>query len=533
MPLLRAIATVGGFTLVSRVTGFLRDVLIAALLGAGPVADAFFVAFKLPNFFRRLTAEGSLTVAFVPLYAGLLETEGPAAARRFAAEVLAVLAAGLAAFSAAMIVAMPWVMLVLAPGFVETPERFDLAVQFTRVTFPYLPLISLVALFGGMLNSHDRFAAMASAPILLNLILIAAMTVTWRLLDAAPADADAARVEMGNALAWGVAAAGLAQFLWLVEACRREGILPRPGWPRWSRRVGELLRLMGPAMLGAGVIQVNLLIDVILASTLPTGSISYLYYADRVNQLPLGVVGVAIGTALLPAISRQVRRGDTASAVETTNRGLEIGLLLTLPAALGLAVLAEPIIAVLFERGAFDAAARQAAAAAMVAYAFGLPAFVLVKVFQPGFFAAKDTATPVKIAVVAVLLNLVLNLILMQVLAHVGLALATAIASWANAAMLALVLRRRGRFRLDRRLLSRGPRILAAAMAMAVALWVADDAADAWLGPTGWSGSLVAAGVLFGLIAMAVVVHFGAATLLGATAPREVVAALRRPGPTR
>lgn len=528
MPLLRAIATVGGFTLVSRLTGFLRDVLIAAMLGAGPVADAFFVAFKLPNFFRRLTAEGSLTVAFVPLYAGLLETDGPEVAREFAREVLAVLAAGLTAFSAAMILAMPWVMVVLAPGFIDTPERFDLAVEFTRVTFPYLPLISLVALFGGMLNSHDRFAAMASAPILLNLILVAALLTAWATLDGVPGIDREARVEIGVALSWGVAVAGLAQFLWLVEACRREGILPRPAWPRWTKRVAELLRLMGPAMLGAGVIQVNLLIDVILASTLPTGSISFLYYADRVNQLPLGVVGVAIGTALLPAISRQVRRGDDAGAIDTTNRGLEIGLLLTLPAALGLAVLADPIIAVLFERGAFDGIARQAAAAALIAYAAGLPAFVLVKIFQPGFFAAKDTATPVKIAIVAVAINVVLNLLLMQVLAHVGLALATAISSWANAAMLAAVLARRGRFAIDARLRRMAPRLLLAALMMAAVVWLAGDRVSVMLGGD-WSGSLRGAGALLGLIALAVVVHFGAAMMLGAANPREMLAALRRP----
>lgn len=518
MSLIRAAATVGSFTMISRVTGFVRDVLIAAILGAGPVADAFFVAFKLPNFFRRLTAEGSFTVAFVPLFAGTLEADGVAAAKRFASDVLAMMCAALLALTLAMELTMPWVMHVLAPGFVATPDRFALAVDLTRITFPYLPLISLVALYGGILNSIDRFAAMASAPILLNLILIGAMV------------GFADRLETpGHVLAWGVAAAGLAQLIWLIMAARREGWTLTLRLPKATPGVRKLFRLMLPAMLGAGVMQINLLIDMVLASTLPLGSISFLYYADRVNQLPLGVIGVAIGTALLPMLSRQWRSGDGAAALETQNRALEFGALLTVPAAVGIGVLATPIITVLFERGAFEATDTAATAAAMIAFAGGLPAFVLVKVLQPGFFAREDTRTPVKVAAAAVVLNLVLNLILMQYLAHVGLALATAISSWMNGLVLARLLGRSGAFHLDARNRKRLPRILLAAILMGGMLYGARRLIESEALPLEFTG-LAGIVPLIGLIALALGVYFGTATLFGALRFSELKASLRRRG---
>ena len=515
MSLTRAIATVGGFTLISRVTGFVRDILIAALLGAGPVADAFFVAFKLPNFFRRLTGEGALTVAFVPMFAGSLEADGRKAAVDFAAEVQAVLLAVLLAFLLAIEVAMPWAMLVLAPGFADEPERFVLAVELTRITFPYLPLISLVALWGGILNSLDRFWAMAAAPILLNLVLIAALVLA------------AGRAETpGHALAWGVALAGVVQALFLAEACRREGVLPRLRRPRLTPEVRRLLKLMLPAALGAGVVQVNLLVDVGLASLLPAGSVSFLYYADRVVQLPLGVVGVAIGTALLPMLARQVRSGNETEAAGTQNRAIEMGLLLTLPAAAALLVIADPLTAVLFERGRFAAADGDATAAAMAAFAAGLPAFVLIKAFQPGFFARRDTATPVKVAVVGVLANLAFNLVLMPLFAHVGIALATTLAAWLNAGLLGWLLMRRGHFRPDARLRRRALRIAAAAAAMAVAVWAAARGLEPWL----TAGSAEGVAALAAVIAVGLAVYTVAGTLLGAARPRELAAALRRRG---
>ena len=460
MNLFRAISTVGGYTMLSRILGFVRDILIATILGAGPVADAFFIAFKLPNFFRRLFAEGAFNAGFVPLFSDLLATKGPGPAKAFAEQALSVLLLTLFIFVTLAQITMPWVMQVLAPGFVGDPERFDLAVAFTRITFPYLLLISLVSLMGGILNSLQRFAAVAATPVLLNLCLIAAVTL---LAPHMPSP--------GHALAWGVAAAGVAQLIWLSVACHKAGMslyLPRP---RLTPKVRELLCLILPAALGAGVVQVNLVIDIILASLLPKGSVSFLFYADRLNQLPIGVVGVAVGTTILPLLSRLMAQKDQPGALHALNRAIELTLFLALPAMFAFLLLADELILTLFQRGQFDIAASRATAFALTAYAVGLPAYVLVKVLTPAFFARRDTRTPVLVGMVAVVANLILNLILMQFLAHAGLALATAIAAWLNIALLSWVLYRRGDLVPDPRLRQRLGRALAAALAMAGGLW--------------------------------------------------------------
>lgn len=475
MALLRAITTVGGYTGVSRVLGFVRDILIAAALGAGPVADAFFVAFKFPNFFRRLFAEGAFAAGFVPMFAGELAGVGRESAIRFAEQALAVLFYSLLAFVLLVEVAAPWLMYVLAPGFVGEPFKFSLAVEFVRVTFPYLLFIALVSLQGGILNSLDRFAAQAATPILLNLCMIGAI------LSYAPLKGLTGFQTAGHALAWGVAAAGAAQFLFLYAACRRAGVHLRLVRPRLTPMVKTLLKRILPVAIGAGVYQVSLVIDIVIASILPTGAVSYLYYADRVTQLPLGVVGVAVGTALLPLLSRHWREGREAAALHNQNRAMEFALLLTLPAAVALVILADPLIAALFQRGAFGPEQTLATSNALAAFACGLPAFVLIKVLVPAFFARGDTATPVKIGLVAVAMNLILNLALMIPLAHVGIALATTISSWLNAALLARALTRRGQFAADARLKSRLPRILAACAAMAVALILLSWALAPWL----------------------------------------------------
>jgi len=456
----RNVLTVGAWTAASRVLGFLRDIAIAARLGAGSEADAFFVALKLPNFFRRLFGEGAFAAAFVPLFASALASEGREAARRIAEGALSVMVAALAALTLAAILFMPQAMALLAPGFVDEPERFGLAVALTRITFPYLLLICVVALVSGVLNGLDRFGAAAAAPSLFNLCLIAG-------LFAAP------RLGLGGAegLAFGVAAAGVAQLVLVAGAVARAGMPLALPPPRLSPEVRTLLNRMVPGAIGAGVTQINLMIDVIIASLLPEGAIAFLYYADRVAQLPLGVIGTALGTALLPTLSRQVRLGEGARAGETQNRAIELALLLTLPAAAGLVAAALPIVSVLFERGAFGAEASDATARALAAYGFGLPAFVLVKVFAPGFFARGDTRTPVQVAVACVALNLVFNLALIRPLGHVGIAVATSLSAWANAGALAYLLRRQGRWREDRRLLSRGARIALAAAGMGLALW--------------------------------------------------------------
>ncbi|WP_430437540.1 murein biosynthesis integral membrane protein MurJ [Oceanibaculum nanhaiense] len=513
MSMLRHIATVGGYTLASRVTGFARDILIAALVGAGPVADAFFVAFKFPNFFRRLSGEGAFTIAFVPMVSGLLATQGRAAALDFAQRTLAVMAVVMLGFLAVMEAIMPWAMQVIAPGFVADPAKFDLAVDLARITFPYLPLISFVALIGGLLNATDRFAAMAAAPILLNICLILSLFALVPYADTP-----------GHALAWGVLVAGFVQFFFLLAAARHNGLPLRLVRPRLSPDIRKLFRLMLPAAVGAGVMQINLLVDVLLASLLPTGAISYLYYADRINQLPLGVVGIAIGTALLPLLSRQVKAGEDAAALVSQNRALEIALLLTLPATAGLVVLAGPIVEVLFQRGAFTAADAQATGLALAAYSLGLPAYVAVKVLAPGFYAREDTATPVKVAIAAMLANIVAGVVLMQFIAHVGLALATAFSSWLNVALLGTILARRGGFVPDARLRGRAWRILVACLVM-VGLLLAG--LEVWTLSQGMAPALRAA-VLAGLVAAGAVLYGIACQLTGAARWGELKGMLRR-----
>ena len=517
MRLLQSIATVGGFTLVSRVLGFLRDILIAAVLGAGAGADVFFVAFKLPNLFRRLFAEGAFSMAFVPMFAGRVESEGIRDAKIFAEAAFSVLFWVLLVFVVVVQIAMPLVMLGFAPGFVGDPGKFSLAVELTRITFPYLLFISLVSLMAGVLNSLGRFAAAAATPILLNLCLIGAI------LGLAPYMPSA-----GHALAWGVAGAGVVQFVWLYVACGRQGVWLKLPRPRLEPDVRDLMKRMAPVAVGAGIYQINLVIDTVIASLLPTGSISYLFYADRVNQLPLGVLGVAVGTALLPMLSRQVRGGDGLGALHSQNRALEISLLLTLPAAAALMVIADPVIRVLFERGAFGVAETAATAAALGVYAAGLPAYVMVKALAPGFFGREDTATPVKISVLCLFVNLILNLILMGPYLHVGIAAATVVSSWLNAGLLAYVLHRRGHLVIDRRLSIRLPGMIAASAGMAAALYFALPL----LAP-GLAGATADRVLALAILVGGGMVVFGVLVLaFGAARPGDLKALYRGGGPS-
>jgi putative peptidoglycan lipid II flippase len=513
MALLRSVATVGSYTLVSRIFGFIRDILTAAILGAGPVADAFFVAQRLPNLFRSLFAEGAFSAAFVPLASGTLAEGGKPALRAFAEEAFSVLSAALLLFVLLGEVFMPWLMRAIAPGFEADPGKFDLVVTLARITFPYLLFISLTALQGGLLNTLDRFAAPAATPILLNLFLIAGLLLMAQF-----------HGQDGEVLAWALSAAGVAQFLWLMASCAKAGVPLRPRLPKLTPALRQTLKIMGPGVLGAGVTQLNLLISTALASLLPGGSVSYLYYADRLNQLPLGVVGIAVATAILPPLSRQVRTGDQAGAMATQNRGVELALLLTLPAAAALVVLAQPILAVLFQRGAFGPTETEATAAALAAYAAGLPAFVLVKVLAPGFFARQDTATPVKVAAAAVAANLLLTLGLMQFLAHVGVAIALSVAGWMQALVLFALLSRHGHFRLDARARGNIPRIAVASLAMAAAVFALRLVLEpALAGPV-----MLRLGALAGLVAAGIVI-FGALVLaLGVTDWRELRGQLLR-----
>jgi putative peptidoglycan lipid II flippase len=458
--MLKGAFTVGAWTAASRVMGFLRDMLTAAFIGAGPVADAFFIANRLPNLFRRLFGEGAFNAAFVPVFSGLLTTEGEDVARGFAEEAAAVLAFWLLILTVVGEIFMPQLLHVIAAGFARDPAKFALTVTLSRIAFPYLLLICLAALLSGVLNALDRFVAAAAAPLLYNAFSIAAMVALAPFLPT-----------VGHALAWGVSASGIAQLGLLYWAVRRAGMklhLPRP---RMTPRMRLLLRRMAPGLVGAGITQLNLTMDIFIGSLLPAGSVSLLYYADRVNQLPLGVLGTAVGTALLPLLSRQASAGDNRAAYDTLNRAIEYALVLTLPAAFALAIVADPIMQVLFARGAFSHHDASLSAQSLAAYAAGLPAFVLVKVLAPGFFARGDTSTPVKLGMVVLALNFGLNLALMRPLQHVGPALATTTAAWLNVALLGTFLRRADYWRPDRVLASRLFRMLAATALMAVTLF--------------------------------------------------------------
>ncbi len=518
MRLYRAFATVGGMTLISRALGFVRDILIAFVLGTGLVADAFFVAFRFPNLFRRLFGEGAFNAAFVPLFAKRLEEEGADSARAFGEQVFSVLLVTLLIFTIAAELAMPWLMYAIAPGFVAEGDKLDLAILLTRIAFPYLLFMSLVAMLSGVLNSLGRFAAAAAAPILLNVVLIA-------VLSAAAIMALGNSPETGILLAWGVAVAGAVQFVMLVFACYRAGISFGLKRPRLTPGVRRLVRLGVPGVIAGGITQINIVIGTIIAS-LQAGAVSYLYYADRIYQLPLGVVGIAIGIVLLPDLARRLSAGDDAGVHVSQNRALEYSMLLTVPAAVALIAMPQPVVQVLFERGAFDAADTEATAWALAAFALGLPSFVLIKVFSPAYFAREDTRTPMIYAGIGMMVNVVVSLALFWKIGHVGIALASSAAGWLNAALLWVTLARRGQFSPDHRLVQRLLRVVLSALIMGLAVWAA----------VGQTGHLFAAdvalvlrvAVLAGLVVLGVVVFFAVAHVTGAARLSELRNQFRR-----
>lgn len=430
--MIRRIATVGGLTFVSRITGFVRDVVLAAILGAGPIADAFFVAFRLPNHFRAIFAEGAFAAAFVPAYARTLEQDGLAAAKVFADRIAAALVVINLLLLGVALLYTPWVVSVLAPGLVDDPERFDLAVALTRITFPYLALVSIETLLAGVLNANNRFASAAAAPILLNLSLIATLLL-------APFFQD-----VGHAAAWGVLIAGVAQALFVGIDAEMHGYGIRFRWPKLDERTRKFLKALGPAIIGAGGVQLALFADTLIASFLPTGALSALYYADRINQLPIGVVGIAVGTVLLPEMSRRLAAGDEKGAASAQARGIQLALLLTVPCAVGSLIIPDLIMRALFARGAFTADDAAAAGATLAAYSVGLLPFVLLRSFTAPFYARGDTLTPVKAALLAAAINIALKVVLMGSMAQVGLALATSVGAWVNLGLLAIFARRQG-----------------------------------------------------------------------------------------
>jgi putative peptidoglycan lipid II flippase len=519
--LVRSFSSVGALTLVSRILGFVRVMLMARFLGASFATDAFLIALRLPNMFRALFAEGAFASAFVPLFNKKIgEADGRLEkAMLFADQSLAVLLPFLILFTGLMMLFAGPAVLLLSGGFNDpTPGQFAFAVELARTTFPYLLFISLVSLLGGILNSLHKFWVNAAAPILLNLCMISAM-----LFFHGPTDEDTARV-----MAWGVAISGVLQLLWLIFACARAGVLPRLRRPRLTADVKRLMKLIWPAAAGAGAMQINLLISTMLAaSMLPVGSVTYIDNADRLNQLPLGLVGIGLGTVLLPTIARMISSGDEAGARAFQKKGLQLSLFLSLPAAAALIVVAEPIIRALLEYGAFNAADTAATAGALAAFSIGLPAFILVKVLTPAFHARQDVTTPLRFALVAIGVNLALNLALIFPLRHVGPPLATAISAWVNVLLLYRALGRHGYFALDRDLLSHILRLLFAALLMAAALL----ACEPWVEPWMAGGFELRVAALAALVGGGVAVYGAACFLTGAFALRDLKSLLKRRAP--
>ncbi|WP_174298645.1 murein biosynthesis integral membrane protein MurJ [Sphingomonas bacterium] len=521
MNLTRALGSVGGLTLASRVLGLVRDALFARFIGASFASDAFLVAFRLPNMFRALFAEGAFSAAFIPMFNRKIadpDGRGLVDGIAFADDALSVLLPVLVAMTLAM-EAFAWpVTWLLTGGFNGVDhDRFAFAVELSRYTFPYLMLISIVSLLGGILNSMHRFWVAAAAPILLNLTLIVALLSFHSRNPFATARNQAIAVTVSGAL----------QLAWLARNCRANGVRLRLKRPRLNPDVRRLLALVWPAAAGAGAVQINLVVSTALAaSLLPHGSVTYIYLADRLNQLPLGLIGIGLGTVLLPTVSAQLGRGAHAEAMATQNRGMELALLLTLPATAALVAAGVPITAALFQHGKFDPAAAAFTAQALAGYSVGLPSYILVKVLTPGYYARADTRTPVRYATVSMAVNLVLNLAFIVPLRHVGPPLATALASTVNAALLYRTLVRRGHFTADARLRRRTVRLAAAAVLMGAVLWFLSDRFAAHMHAI---GALERWGALVLLVGLGAAVYAGAAFAFGAFRLRDLRALVRRP----
>ncbi len=486
---LKSTGVVGSFTLLSRVLGLIRDVIIANLIGAGASADAFFIAFKIPNFLRRLFAEGAFAQAFVPVLSEYRSTQDFAAIKSLVDHVAGTLGLILIFLTGVAIIAAPIIVLVFAPGFTQYDEKLELATQMLRITFPYLFFISMTAFVGSILNSYDRFAVPAFTPSLLNISLISCAVFMAPLLS-----------QPAIALAWGVLIAGVAQFLFQLPFLLKIKLLPAPKINRKHDGVMKIMKLMVPALFGVSVSQINLLLDTVLASFLQTGSVAWLYFSDRLVELPLGVFGIAIATVILPSLSRHNAAQDQAQYSKTMSWALRAVFTIGLPAAIALFLLAEPLIITLFHYGAMTANDVHMSAMSLRAYSLGLIAFMLIKVLAPGFFAKQDMRTPVRIAIWTMFINMVLNLILIWSLKHVGLALATSIAAFMNAGLLFLGLYKKGFYRPKHGWLKMALQLLIANILMVIILLFFMPSAEYWLAWSVWErawslGQLCLAGV--------------------------------------
>ncbi|RYE08553.1 MAG: murein biosynthesis integral membrane protein MurJ [Hyphomicrobiales bacterium] len=517
--LYRNFLNVGVLTLGSRILGFVRDALVAAVLGTGPAADAYLAAFRFPNLFRRLFAEGAFNTAFIPLFAKALEQEGRDEARLWAARIMSWLVAVVFVVTVLVEIFMPWVLAPFVPGFLNDPAKYDLTVLLTRICFPYLMCMSLMAAYAAILNGLGHFKAAAFAPILLNIVMIAFM------LPLVLSAYDQAGVAIW--LAIGTIAGGIAQLALVYAAVRRAGFVPKLQWPRLDADVKRFWVLAVPAVIAGGITQINIFVGTIIASAADS-AIAYLYYADRLYQLPLGIIGIAVGTVLLPELSRHLKGGRDKEADASQNQALLISMLLSVPAATALIALATPIVSVLFERGAFSAADTLQTAQTVVWFAAGLPAYVLIRVLQPGFFAREDTRTPTIFAAISLTANVALSLALFPSFAHVGIAIATSFAAWANAVLLAIWLARRGHFTLPAADWRRHGLIILAALLMGGALWGLSLPLAPWLASS--------APLLFQILALGALVvtglglYFALVHLTGAQPLGQLVRRLRRNG---
>ena len=514
--LVRGFLTVGSWTFASRLFGFIRDMMIAAFLGSGPVAEAFLVAFSLPNMFRRFFAEGAFNMAFVPMFSKKLTGEKGAEGSReeaeaFASDAFSVLGAALIVFTIIGTIAMPVLVWAMASGFAGD-ARFDMAVDFGRIAFSYILFISLVALLSGVLNSFGSFTEASFVPVLMNIMFIVAMFVASKL-----------GWDMGLTLAWTVPVTGIAQLAFTWFAARRLGFRLTPHWPKMTPDLKRLLIIAGPAVLSGGVVQINLLVGRQVAS-FTEGAVAWLSYADRLYQLPLGVVAIAIGTVLLPALSRHLRDKDDVAARDTFSRGMEFALFLTLPAAVALVIIAGPLVSVLYGRGAWSPGDTYGTSVALAAYGIGLPAFVLHKVLQPLYYAREDSRSPFKFALISMVVNVVFAVAMQPLIGFLAAALATTVSGWVMVIQLWLGARKMGvAAHPDARFWTRLWRILLASAVMGGALW----AMAAWLGD-----SLTAAGTRYGALAalcgVGMAVYFLTAGLIGAFGLGEFKGMLRR-----
>lgn len=503
MKLAKAAFTVGSMTMLSRLLGFLRDMLLAATLGTGPIASAFILALRIPNLFRRIFAEGAFNAAFIPLYNKKLKNHDAATATEFASQSLSGLAVILILLTAIFEIFMPTLLRGIAWGFVGDDDKYTLAVELTRIMFPYLIFISIMALLAGILNSFQKFAVAALVPVLLNVVLVSVMFV---LIFANIRGQE----EISRILSYAVTFAGFVQVAALWVYCKKQGHIPKFVKPTFNKDMKELLKLGVPGIVAGGITQINIVIGTGIATTY-TGAVSYLYYADRLYQLPLGVVGIAVGVVLLPSLTQAFVANDQKEADDLQNRALEFSMMLTIPAMVAFLFIAEIVVSVLFERGKFNAEATVQTAIVLRAFALGLPAFVAVKVFSPGFFANHDTKTPMVYGIIAILLNTILALVFAQYWQHVGIAFATSIAAWVNFLMLAITLFIRGKFKLDIQSIKTLPMICVASLLMGAVVYYSCMALSSWLTPANndfLRGVLMFAIVAEGAFVYAIFLHF-------------------------